>query len=128
MERRTHLQPNYAVLAAARKSTQRSKKADKAKTRRSKGHAVYAATVGVRVRAHEVNSVRNSSRVPMVAGSAPFRNKVRFHEQEMLGQNLTDAALVRDEYTCNSCLLRHAPLANFPLLGGQRFVFGRDGL
>ena len=26
------------------------------------------------------------------------------------------------------CLLRHAPLANFPLLGGQRFVFGRDGL
>ena len=25
-------------------------------------------------------------------------------------------------------LLRYTPLANFPLLGGQRFVFGRDGL
>ena len=25
-------------------------------------------------------------------------------------------------------LLRHTPLANFPLLGWQRFVFGRDGL
>ena len=25
-------------------------------------------------------------------------------------------------------LLWHTPLANFPLLGGQRFVFGRDGL
>ena len=30
--------------------------------------------------------------------------------------------------TLKPYLFRHTPLANFPLLGGQRFVFGRDGL
>ena len=30
--------------------------------------------------------------------------------------------------TLKSYLLQYTPLTNFPLLGGQRFVFGRDGL
>ena len=30
--------------------------------------------------------------------------------------------------TLKPYLLQYTPLANFPLLGGQRFVFGRDGL
>ena len=89
VERRTYLQPNHAVLTAAREGTQRQEKADEAKARRNKGQAIFSKTVGIRVRTHAVDAICNTSSVPLVAGSAPLRNKVRNNQQEMLGPDLT---------------------------------------